>query len=429
MSNHSKNILIVEDEEIIRSSLFKLLERHNYLVSEAVSVKAARESFNLNSFDLIISDLRLPGGPGTDLINPASCVPVLVMTSYASLRSAVETMRQGAADYISKPFDHDEMLAAVKRIINESKQDIDLAIAENKLLMGSSPEILKILRTIDKAAPTSAPVIIQGDSGTGKRIIAEVIHRASAAAEQAFMAINCASISAAQFSQQLEQLTEKATGTLFLANICELPAALQSQAIEAIQQHKEIRCIASTAEDLQALSHSGKFRKDLFYSLNVVSIQVPALRHRATDIPALAEYFLDQYSAELGTTLELSADAYPALAEYSWPGNVRELQNMLYQSAILSEPGQAINPRILGMGYIEDQREEEEEADSAPNQPATNSDAPTGLSLEDYFTSFVLENQENMSETALAQKLGISRKSLWERRNKLGISRKKSDSA
>jgi two-component system response regulator HydG len=427
MSNHSKNILIVEDEEIIRSSLFKLLRRHNYLVSEAVSVKAARESFNLNSFDLIISDLRLPGGPGTDLINPASCVPVLVMTSYASLRSAVETMRQGAADYISKPFDHDEMLAAVKRIINESKQDIDLAIAENKLLMGSSPEILKILRTIDKAAPTSAPVIIQGDSGTGKRIIAEVIHRASAAAEQAFMAINCASISAAQFSQQLEQLTEKATGTLFLANICELPAALQSQAIEAIQQHKEIRCIASTAEDLQALSHSGKFRKDLFYSLNVVSIQVPALRHRATDIPALAEYFLDQYSAELGTTLELSADAYPALAEYSWPGNVRELQNMLYQSAILSEPGQAINPRILGMGYIEDQREEE--ADSAPNQPATNSDAPTGLSLEDYFTSFVLENQENMSETALAQKLGISRKSLWERRNKLGISRKKSDSA
>lgn len=427
MSIHSKNILIVEDEEIIRSSLRKLLERNNYIVSDAVSVKAARESFNLNSFDLIISDLRLPGGPGTDLINPANCVPVLVMTSYASLRSAVETMRQGAADYISKPFDHDEMLAAVKRIINESKQDIDLAIAENKLLMGCSPEILKILRTIDKAAPTSAPVIIQGESGTGKRIIAEIIHRASAAAEQTFTAINCASVNAVQFSQQLEQLTEKVTGTLFLANICELPAALQSQALQAIQQHSDMRCIASTVKDLQALSQSGKFRKDLFYSLNVVSIQVPALRHRATDIPKLAEYFLDQYSAELGTRLELSADVHPVLAEHSWPGNVRELQNMLYQGAILSEPGQAITPHILGMGYIDDQREEE--ADGTPSQPATNSDAPTGLSLEDYFTSFVLENQENMSETALAQKLGISRKSLWERRNKLGISRKKSDSA
>ena len=118
---------------------------------------------------------------------------------------------------------------------------------------------------------------------------------------------------------------------------------------------------------------------------------------------------------------------HPVLAEHSWPGNVRELQNMLYQGAILSEPGQAITPHILGMGYIDDQREEE--ADGTPSQPATNSDAPTGLSLEDNFTSFVLENQENMSETALAQKLGISRKSLWERRNKLGISRKKSDSA
>ena len=426
-NSNPKSILIVEDEDIIRSSLRKLLERHNYGVSEAVSVKAARESFNLSSFDLIISDLRLPGGPGTDLINPAGCVPVLVMTSYASLRSAVETMRQGAADYISKPFDHDEMISAVKRIINESKQDVDLAIAENQLLMGSSPEILKILRTIDKAAPTAAPVVIQGESGTGKRIIAEIIHRASAAAEQTFMAINCASVNAVQFSQQLEQLTEKPIGTLFLANICELPAALQSQAMQAIQQHSSLRCIASTSVDLQALSQSGKFRKDLFYSLNVVSIQVPALRHRTTDIPNLTQYFLDQYSAKLGFPVDVSPDAYQALAEYSWPGNVRELQNMLYQGAILSEPGQQITAALLGMDYENDQHEEE--PDSPPVRSGANNDAPAGLSLEDYFTSFVLENQENMSETALAQKLGISRKSLWERRNKLGISRKKSDSA
>ena len=426
MSNSNpKSILIVEDEDIIRSSLRKLLERHHYEVSEAVSVKASRESFNLNSFDLIISDLRLPGGPGTDLINPAGCVPVLVMTSYASLRSAVETMRQGAADYISKPFDHDEMVSAVKRIINESKQDVDLAIAENQLLMGSSSEILKILRTIDKAAPTAAPVVIQGESGTGKRIIAEIIHRASAAAGKTFMAINCASVNAVQFSQQLEQLTEKPLGTLFLANICELPAALQSQAMQAIQQHSTLRCIASTSLDLQALSQAGKFRKDLFYSLNVVSIQVPALRHRATDIPNLTQYFLDQYSVELGFTVDLSPDAHQALAEYSWPGNVRELQNMLYQGAILSEPGQPISAALLGMGYEEDQLEDEPDIEQL--QPGANNDAPAGLSLEDYFTSFVLENQENMSETALAQKLGISRKSLWERRNKLGISRKKSD--
>lgn len=425
MSSANKNILIVEDEDIIRQSLRKLLERHHYDVSEAVSVKAARESFNLSSFDLIISDLRLPGGSGTDLINPAGCVPVLVMTSYASLRSAVETMRQGAADYISKPFDHDEMLTAVKRIINVSTPDIDLAMAENKLLMGSSPEILKILHTIDKAAPTSAPIVIQGETGTGKRIIAEIIHQTSTRGEKSLITINCASVTAEQFSAQLALLGEKSSATLFLANICELPETLQSLAIQAIQQHTGIRYIASTALDLQSLSQLGKFRKDLFYSLNVVNIQVPALRHRAIDIPNLTQYFLDQYSSELGFTLEVSKEAHQALIRYNWPGNVRELQNMLYQGAILSEPRQAITARILGLASPDDPLDEE--SDNEPVKSVITNDAPAGLSLEDYFTSFVLENQENMSETALAQKLGISRKSLWERRNKLGISRKKSD--
>jgi DNA-binding NtrC family response regulator len=423
----SKSILIVEDEDIIRQSLRTLLERHEYDVSEAVSVKAARESFNLSSFDLIITDLRLPGGPGTDLINPAGCVPVLVMTSYASLRSAVETMRQGAADYISKPFDYDEMLSAVKRIINITKPKINLAIAENKVLMGSSPEILKVLSTIDKAAPTSASILIKGETGTGKRIIAQLIHRASVMAGQPLITINCASVTAQQFSGQLAQLTEKSGGTLFLANICELPESLQSQAIQAIEQHSNIRYIASTGLDLKSLSQLGTFRKDLFYSLNVINIQVPALRHRTTDIPKLTLHFLEQYSNELGFALDISPDAQQALVDYNWPGNVRELQNMLYQGAILSEPGQVISALTLGMASTDDHVDDD--ANPKPAKPAVSNDAPAGLSLEDYFTSFVLENQENMSETALAQKLGISRKSLWERRNKLGISRKKSDSA
>jgi DNA-binding NtrC family response regulator len=157
-----------------------LLERYQYVVSEAISVKTAQEAFNLNDFDLIISDLRLPGSSGIELIQPAGSVPVLMMTSYASLRSAVETMRHGAADYISKPFDHEEMLAAVRRLVGESDQQREPAKAEDKLLMGNSPQILKILRTIHKAAPTAAPVLIQGESGTGRRTIAETIHRNSA---------------------------------------------------------------------------------------------------------------------------------------------------------------------------------------------------------------------------------------------------------
>ena len=419
---NSKNILIVEDEDIIRSSLRKLLERHHYTISEAVSVKAARESFNLNSFDLIISDLRLPGGPGTDLINPASCVPVIIMTSYASLRSAVETMRQGAVDYISKPFDYDEILNSVKRVTNESSQEIDLAIEDNKLLIGSSTHILTILRTIHRAAPSSAAVLIQGEGGTGKRVIAQAIHNASANAERAFLTINCASTKAGQLTEYLDELKMEDVGTLFLANVCELDANLQQLALSAIHHKNHYRLIASSSSDLQALSQTGLFRKDLFYRLNVVNIQVPTLRERAMDIANLSDYFLEQYGKQLGYQVTLSAQAIEAMSAYHWPGNVRELQNMLYRGSLLSEPGEPISHKVLGL-----ERPPDEPEDITPgggSQMDTVINAPVGCSLSDYFTSFVLENQVNMSETALAKQLGISRKSLWERRNKLGISRK-----
>jgi two-component system response regulator HydG len=422
MISKSKNILIVEDEDIIRSSLRKLLERHHYTISEAVSVKAARESFNLNSFDLIISDLRLPGGPGTDLINPASCVPVIIMTSYASLRSAVETMRQGAVDYISKPFDYDEILNSVKRVINESSQEIDQAIEDNKFLIGSSPHILTILRTIHRAAPSSAAVLIQGAGGTGKRVIAQAIHNASANAERVFLTINCASTTAGQLTEYLDQLKMEEVGTLFLANVCELDANLQQLALSAIHHKNHYRLIASSSPDLQALSQTGLFRKDLFYRLNVVNIQVPTLRERAMDIANLSSYFLEQYEKELGYQVTLSAQAIEAMSAYHWPGNVRELQNMLYRGSLLSEPGEPISHKVLGLEQPPDEPEDITPGGDAQIDTVIN--APVGCSLSDYFTSFVLENQVNMSETALAKQLGISRKSLWERRNKLGISRK-----
>ena len=420
MSQNAKQILIVEDEDTIRSSLRKLLERYDYAVSEAVSVKAAQQAHNLNDFNLIISDLRLPGSSGIELIQPAGSVPVLVMTSYASLRSAVETMRQGAADYISKPFDHEEMLAAVRRLIGESGQQQNQVKTQSPVLMGNSPQILQILRTVYKAAPTSVPVLIQGESGTGRRTIAEIIHSNSAVADQRFVTINCTSVNEAQLHKQLEA---GPTGTLFLNNICELPRALQPIVLKAIEQ-KLFRCIASAEQDLQTLCESDRFRKDLFYSLNVVRLQVPTLEARAADIPCLTRYFIDQYSSELGFQIQLTQEAHQALGNYSWPGNVRELQNMLYQAAILSEPDEAISAQQLGLHDVPKPDDDAERPNPDIQSNAAN-DQPAGLSLEDYFTSFVLENQENMSETALAQKLGISRKSLWERRNKLGISRKK----
>jgi len=423
MSKNTKQILIVEDEEIIRSSLRKLLERYDYNVSEAISVKAAQEAHNLNDFNLIISDLRLPGSSGIELIQPAGSVPVLVMTSYASLRSAVETMRQGAADYISKPFDHEEMLAAVRRLIGESDHQQHQIKTHSPVFMGNSPQILQILRRVHKAAPTAVPVLIQGEAGTGRRTIAEIVHGNSAVADLSFVTINCTSIKETQLQ---EQLAAGSAGTLFLNNICELPLELQPLVVKAIEQ-KTFRCIASTEQDLQALCDSERFRKDLFYSLNVVKLQVPRLQARAEDIPCLTQYFIGQYSDELGFQIQLTDDACRALSNYSWPGNVRELQNMLYQAAILSEPDEAISAQMLGLPDVPDAADATDHSllPSSSMQSNSANDQPAGLSLEDYFTSFVLENQENMSETALAQKLGISRKSLWERRNKLGISRKK----
>lgn len=420
MIQSAKHILVVEDEDIIRASLRKLLERSDYSVSEAISVKAAQESFNLNEFDLIISDLRLPGSSGMEFIRPAGPVPVLVMTSYASLRSAVETMRQGAADYISKPFDHEEMLSAVQRIIGDSEKQSSQADNQAPVLVGNCPRLLKILRTVHKAAPTAAPVIIKGENGTGRRTIAEIIHNNSAVAEQPFVVVNCTTTDEAQLSQQL---ASNPIGTLFLNNICELTKPLQAIVLRAIE-HNSFRCIASTEEDLKMLCDNNRFRKDLFYSLNVVEILTPRLRERASDIAKLIEYFIDRYSTEFGHKITLSEDAVEAMSNYSWPGNVKELQNILYQGAILSEEGEMITAGMLGLDAMPSHMQESsiESSGSAP-RPAV--DAPAGLSLEDYFTSFVLENQENMSETALAQKLGISRKSLWERRNKLGITRKK----
>ena len=416
MNKTQHQILIVEDEEVIRTSLRKLLERNGFSVSEAISVKAAQQAFNLNSFDLVISDLRLPGSAGTDLIKASGTVPVIIMTSYASLRSAVETMRRGAVDYISKPFDHDEMINAVKRIF---EKPIKKPQQLNRLLMGDNSEMLRILRTVHKAAPTTAPVLIQGENGTGRRTIAEIIHADSGLEERPFRNINCSSATATELSDILDRGN---IGTLFLNNICELTPTLQPYILKILQK-KASRIIASVEHNLKALVEKGHFRKDLYYSLNVVKIHVPTLRERTGDIPALINYFVNFYGTELGMDIVLTEDAIRALTNHSWPGNVQELQNTIYQAVILAEAGEPINAQMLGLSDAP--YNDINEVTGEVGHSTASIDGPAGLSLEDYFTSFVLENQENMSETALAQKLGISRKSLWERRNKLGISRKK----
>ena len=456
------HILVVEDEAIIRSALRRLLERNQYQVSEAGSVQEALERHRLADFDLVVSDLRLPGAPGTELVKHAEGRPVLIMTSYASLRSAVDTMRMGAVDYIAKPFDHDEMLQAIARILRDRAQALEApppatpaaeageAHDDDLGIIGRCEPMKTLFGKIRKVAPTDSNVLILGESGTGKELVARALHNLSRRARAPMISVNCAAIPETLIESELfghekgaftganagrTGLVEAADGgTLFLDEIGELPLEAQARLLRVLQegeirrvgsvqsQKVDVRLIAATHRDLKALARSGQFREDLYYRLNVISLALPPLRERDGDVLDIADAFLRRQSERLGgDTLHFSPEARQAILRYSWPGNVRELENAVERAAILCEKP-LIGVEHLGLDIELDDIAEDERAAALP--PARHE--PTeDLSLEDYFQHFVLEHQDHMTETELARKLGISRKCLWERRQRLGIPRRR----
>ncbi|KUJ82500.1 sigma-54-dependent Fis family transcriptional regulator [Microbulbifer flavimaris] len=452
------HILIVEDEAIIRTALRKLLERHRYRVSEAGSVREATTKYRLSDMDLIISDLRLPGAPGTDLLKLAGDVPVLIMTSYASLRSAVDSMRMGAADYIAKPFDHDEMIATVRRVIGKAEQSRAQAPTARQQggaiagMIGDSPVMRELYARIKKVAPTDATVLVHGETGTGKELVARAIHEQSRRAGKPLISVNCAAIpetliEAELFGHEKGAFTGAQTareglvaaadgGTLFLDEIGELPLEAQARLLRVLQEGEvrpigavesrkvDVRLVAATHRNLRQLASEHKFREDLYYRINVVQMTLPPLRERGKDVLSIAEHLLEKFCARVERpTLKLSPEAIQAVTTYTWPGNVRELENAIQRSVILTEDDcTEIDHRTLD---IDLDLVPVDEADPERRPRSLHTDPREDLSLEDYFARFVLEHQDTMSETELAKKLGVSRKCLWERRQKLGIPRKK----
>ncbi|WP_227370405.1 sigma-54-dependent transcriptional regulator [Halomonas sp. M20] len=447
-------ILIVEDEAIIRSALRRLLERHDYQISEAGSVEEAL-SLDPKRFDLIISDLRLPGPPGTDLIDAADPVPVLIMTSYASMRSAVEALKQGAVDYIAKPFDHDELIKTVATTLRCHAPTSQEACAPNSAapqeMIGDCPAMQIVYDRIRKTAPADVTVLVHGESGTGKELVARALHRQSRRANSPLICVNCAAIPETLIESELfghekgaftgasaarTGLVEAADGgTLFLDEIGELPLDAQARLLRVLQEgeirkvgsvetrHVNVRLIAATHRDLHALSRSGEFRLDLYYRLNVMQIDLPPLREREDDILKIADILLDSACRRHAREgLKLSRAARREIRDYPWPGNVRELENALERGVILAE-SHLIHPEDLGLATPKPSLNASKPAATALH--SVPKDAEEDLSLEDYFQHFVLEHQEQMSETELAQKLGVSRKCLWERRQRLGIPRRK----
>lgn len=458
-------ILLVEDESVIRTALRRLLERNDYEISEAGSVAEAEKNHTLNNFDLIISDLRLPGAPGTDLIKLAGDVPVLIMTSYASLRSAVDSMRMGAVDYIAKPFDHGDMVNAVQRIIADhpTGQTPEKPVpssqppAQTTGIIGNCPAMHTLFDHIERMAPTDSTVLVLGETGTGKELVARSIHENSLRAAKTLISVNCAAIPETLIESELfgyekgaftganasrMGLIEAADGgTLFLDEIGELPMEAQARLLRFIQEGEirrigsvhsrkvNVRLICATHRNLQALSAEGQFRQDLYYRINVLQISLPPLRERGKDILHLAEKMLQTQTERMNKgQMTLSPRAIQAITTYQWPGNVRELEHAIERAVILSATDEidndvlGIDLELVNINRIRGQQG----ITASPRSMAPGVAEPQeDLSLEDYFQRFVLEHQDSMSETELAQKLGVSRKCLWERRQRLGIPRSK----
>lgn len=435
-------ILIIEDEPVIRKAVKKLLERNSYVVDAAESVEEALDSCDLDDYQLLIVDIRLPGKPGTEMITLAKGVPVLIMTSYASVRSAVDAMKKGAADYIAKPFDHEELLLVIKRLLAQYRDARTAQALKSDLeqsypvagMIGTCPAMLKVCGEIEKVAPTDASVLILGESGTGKELVARAIHERSRRNKAPFITVNCAAIPESLVESELFGHTrgaftgaEKARtgmiqaadgGTLFLDEIGELPIGAQARLLRVLQdgemrqigsdhlQQVDIRLLAATNRNLKQMVQEGSFRSDLYFRLQVVEIILPPLRDREADVLSLAQELLQQTCKQLNRSgLTLSEEALSAIHDYHWPGNVRELKNSIERAVILAD-GNEITTELLGIETVD--------ADGA---------STADLSLEDYFKHYVLAHQGTMTETELARKLGISRKTLWERRQKLGIPR------
>lgn len=442
-----ERILIIEDEAVIRQALTKLLKRHGYDVSQAASVAESESLFSLDTFHLVIADLRLPGGLGTEVIEKCHPTPVLIMTSYASISSAVDAMKAGAADYVAKPFNHDEILVVIDRLIRQ-----DLLFRQNAALrkdlqraypvwgmVGQSDAMQAVFSRIEKVAATDSTVLIYGESGTGKELVARAIHEQGSRRDAPLVTMNCAAIADSLIESELfgyekgaftgadkktPGLIESAdNGTLFLDEVAELSASAQAGLLRVIQegelrrigsnqtQHVDVRVLAATHRDLAQRVEEGLFRDDLRYRLQVVEIDLPALRERKEDLPDLTHHLLERICQKLNRPLcTLEDETLSRLLDHDWPGNIRELENAIERAVILTE-SDAIEPGLVNLNRDD------------PTASASASIPPKKSSLDDYFMDFVLTHQNELTETELARQLGISRKTLWERRQKFGIPR------
>ena len=383
-------ILIAEDEESLRLVLKKALEDEGYWVQTCASGELARKALNETPFDASLVDIRLPDVNGLTLLKEAKEAGIdtamILMTAQNTMRNAIEAMKHGAFDYITKPFDLEEVLVLVQRAMEsrrlsrafqELKQEVKKRFEPGVNMIGVSLPMQKVYKTIGQVVNTDATILLQVESGTGKELVAKTIHYNSPRWNQPFIVLHCAAVprdlleselfghEKGSFTGALERRLGKfelaAGGTLFLDEVGDIPLELQTKLLRVIQDQEfsrvggsetmkaNIRILAASNQDLERAVKEKRFRQDLYFRLKVIPIYLPPLRERRGDIPLLVNYFIDKINREMGTHISgVSPEALNLLEEQSWPGNVRELENTLIRAAVLS-PGPILFPKDLSL--------------------------------------------------------------------------------
>jgi len=446
------SILIVDDEKNTRDGLRSALEG-GFDVYVAADATGAMETIEAVRPDVLLTDLRLGGEDGMSLVGRALALakpPIcIMMTAYGSVDTAVEAMKKGVYDFVTKPVNLDRLEILVRRALKSRATQKEVKVLREKVsrqftiegMLGKSPAMEAVFETIRQVAPSKATVLIQGESGTGKELAAHAIHHLSPRAKEKFLAVHCAALSSellaselfghekgaftGAFDRRIGRFEQAAGGTLFLDEIGEIDPATQVKILRVLGERTfervgggqtlraDVRLLAATNRDLAKLVAEGKFREDLYFRLHVVPLTMPPLRDRKVDIPMLAESFLKESAAENGKPLrELDAEAMAAILDYDWPGNVRELRTAIEHGVVMSNSPQ-ITLRNLPAGL----------RTPKPGSPQTAG----GLNLQETETALILRALEDSRDNRLlaARMLGISPRTLHRRLKALNISKKK----
>jgi len=449
MKVEAAKILVVDDERDICRALEFLLSREGYKVATANSGQEALKKVESDDFDLVITDLKMEGIDGMQVLerslsmNPG--LIVVIMTAFGSVESAVEAMKKGASDYIVKPFINEDVKMTVRRLLEHRKVLMENLVLRQQLsqqfgnreFVGVSPQISRVLDILSKVIPTRSNILLLGESGTGKGLIAEIVHGNSQRKDKPFISINCSAIPENLLESELfgyrkgaftgaasdkkGLITMADQGTLFLDEIGDMPMGLQAKVLKVLESGEvlplgetksrfvDIRLIAATNKDLEEQIRKGLFREDLYYRLNVIEVMIPPLRERREDVPVLARHFIDRCCRENNKKVAgISDEAMEALVNYPWPGNIRELRNVIERAVVLSGGGE------IGTAEL-------------PEKVRSHDSLRTTRTLKDrldYYEETIIRetlqtNDWNKEETA--RQLGVDLATLYRKIKKLGI--------